>query len=297
MRAAAEIEELALPVKRHGLVLAQPFLDVLDLVLLLHVATDLQGLVARLDNPLKRLVGLDDLLHLRFDRRENRPPKEALRGRNRSRTHPPPWGRMPAGRPWRSRMTARAITWAQECRMTASDSGSFLVSRRKRDFTVERGAGGRGQRPRRPPQPPTAALARPGPISAAMSPGSEGLFVLFGGSVGKIDLEHEITVDPEKCCHGERRRYRGPPVISPRPVARKVHHDGHFGQGRVRPERLHTIGQFPPNLGPNRLIHHETHETRHPDFLVASLGRCRQLVRRSFTFGATPDLLSSLRPR
>ena len=70
VRSATEVQKLALPIKRYGLVLLEPFFDVLDFELLLHVAADLQGLVPRLHEPFKRLVFLDDLLHFRFDGRK-----------------------------------------------------------------------------------------------------------------------------------------------------------------------------------------------------------------------------------
>ncbi len=38
----------------------------------------------------------------------------------------------------------------------------------------------------------TAALARPGPISAAISPGVMSFVVLLNGSVGEMYLQHAI---------------------------------------------------------------------------------------------------------
>ena len=70
MGAAAEVDEFPLPIKRQGRVGGQAGLDVLNLERLLEITHDLHGLLARHLDPLKRLVGLDDLLHLSLDQRQ-----------------------------------------------------------------------------------------------------------------------------------------------------------------------------------------------------------------------------------
>ena len=70
MRPAAQIDELALPIERHRRVIFKPGIDVLDLEILAQFVAQLQRLVARLFQPLERLVGLDDLGHLGFDLRK-----------------------------------------------------------------------------------------------------------------------------------------------------------------------------------------------------------------------------------
>ena len=70
MRAAAEVEELALPIERHGRVIGQPRLNVLDLVFLLDPLADFERLRAGHVDPLERLIEVDDFFHLGFDRRK-----------------------------------------------------------------------------------------------------------------------------------------------------------------------------------------------------------------------------------
>ena len=70
VRPAAEVDELALPIERHPGMVGQARVDVLDLVLLLEALADLQRLAARHFDPLERLIEVDDLLHLGFDRRK-----------------------------------------------------------------------------------------------------------------------------------------------------------------------------------------------------------------------------------
>ena len=67
VRAAAEVDELALAIERQRGVVGQAFLNVLDLERLAQVAAQRQRLVARLFQSLERFVGLDDLGHLGLD--------------------------------------------------------------------------------------------------------------------------------------------------------------------------------------------------------------------------------------
>ena len=67
VRAAAEIDELALPVERDLAMVGQAGFDVLDLQALAQVLAELQGLVAVHFDPLERLVFLDDPGHLGLD--------------------------------------------------------------------------------------------------------------------------------------------------------------------------------------------------------------------------------------
>ncbi len=70
MRTAAQIDEFSLPIERQRGMVGQPLLDMLDLELLPQVAADFQGLVARLFDPLERLVHFDQPGHLGLDPRE-----------------------------------------------------------------------------------------------------------------------------------------------------------------------------------------------------------------------------------
>ena len=64
---AAEIDELALPVERDLAMVGQAGFDVLDLQALAQVLAELQGLVAVHFHPLERLVFLDDPGHFGLD--------------------------------------------------------------------------------------------------------------------------------------------------------------------------------------------------------------------------------------
>ena len=70
VRPAAEIDELPLPVERHGRLFGQPFLQVLDLERLPQVAAELDRRAAVHLDPLERLVFLDDAGHFGLDPRE-----------------------------------------------------------------------------------------------------------------------------------------------------------------------------------------------------------------------------------
>ena len=70
MRPAAQIDEFSLPIERHRRVIFQPGIDVLHLEILAQLLAQLQRLVARLFQPLERLISLDDLGHLGLDLRK-----------------------------------------------------------------------------------------------------------------------------------------------------------------------------------------------------------------------------------
>ena len=67
VRAAAEIDELALPIERNGRLLGQPVFEVLHLQRLPQIAAELDRLLAVHLDPLERLVLLDDPGHLGLD--------------------------------------------------------------------------------------------------------------------------------------------------------------------------------------------------------------------------------------
>ncbi len=70
VRAAAQIDELALAVKADGRMLGQASVDVLDLQFLLEPFAEFAGLFAVENESLERLGVLDDLPHLLFDPRK-----------------------------------------------------------------------------------------------------------------------------------------------------------------------------------------------------------------------------------
>ena len=67
MRTAAEVDEFSLPVERQSRVGGEARLDVLHFQRLLEISHDLHRLLPWHLHSLKRLVGLDDLLHLGLD--------------------------------------------------------------------------------------------------------------------------------------------------------------------------------------------------------------------------------------
>ena len=70
MRSAAQIDKLALAIKRQHLVLAKPTFDMLNLITLFEIAADLQRFLSRFFDPFEGLIQLDDFHHLGFDRWE-----------------------------------------------------------------------------------------------------------------------------------------------------------------------------------------------------------------------------------
>ncbi len=91
MRAAAEVDELALAIEAQHAVLVQLFVDMLDLEGLPQVGDELAGLVDRQREPLERLGVLEDPGHLGLDGREvvfREAYARAPRRRNKSRW---PW--------------------------------------------------------------------------------------------------------------------------------------------------------------------------------------------------------------
>ncbi len=70
VRAAAQVDEFALPIEADGRMLGQPGVDVLDLQLLAQPFAEFAGLFAIENEPLERLGILDDLPHLFFDPRK-----------------------------------------------------------------------------------------------------------------------------------------------------------------------------------------------------------------------------------
>ena len=70
VRAAAQVDELALPVEAQGRILLQVVVDVLDLVALVQVRDQGAGLGGGPLEALERLGLLDDLAHLLLDARE-----------------------------------------------------------------------------------------------------------------------------------------------------------------------------------------------------------------------------------
>ena len=68
MWATAKINKLSLLVERERFMFGKSGFDVFDLVLLIQIPADLQGLVSGLLNAFKWFTFLDDFFHLRFDR-------------------------------------------------------------------------------------------------------------------------------------------------------------------------------------------------------------------------------------
>ena len=136
VRAAAEIDELALPIERHRAVVGQPSFDVLDFERLLRVATDLQGLLARFFDPLERLVCLDDLLHLGLDLGKVFLRQRLRPARNRNRSRPRRSGRTPICTPLNSRITARAITCGTRVPHDRQGLGVLLGEQPQLDFAL-----------------------------------------------------------------------------------------------------------------------------------------------------------------
>ena len=70
MRAAAEVDEFALPIERNGRFVGQAAFEVFDFERLAQIAAKLNGLLAIHLDPLERLVFGDDFGHFRLDFRE-----------------------------------------------------------------------------------------------------------------------------------------------------------------------------------------------------------------------------------